>query len=1164
MRTQLEAAAESIIASEFPSDRCCAEMEAAQREDRGKLVQSCVSGYTLDDTQWIFGGEISRNLIDGPKLKAAVRRLLRRELTNDELKTALLESEDDREEFRQFCEFGGSKSVLEKQCRAWPRWPMDDALVAELEMMARDAAQRSLRTWLPMMFGTEELQELCTAYGVAATVEGEELETLFERLTDPFISAHLLQLYRPPGNLIPRLLEGDVSDRDRRRRWVSKMDMYWRGALSLHKMKVPMLQSMLKKRPYLQEHRTEDVQNEGDDDDAHTNDSGPTNEELEAAIDPQRTEQPGQTQEALQKEHPVDVMIEPRLKLRMIQVLLPEYTMVAETPEYQAKRQQEAVDRKKNLEAEASTIRKHLESSQQDEREVAYKKIVELAAIRSEQPSTGSIWSELDDRRQKIMLLKMCIAIIGETVLVAPADDADDVKDTLIELILTAESQRLQLAAGQDDATQREMQLQAFHAELTTLELSALQKRAKEAVAADNTDRPGSSRLRHLKRHSVHHSMDNMMTMNQAAAAVGVENSRRDRARQLKRRARTSIDLSVDITEMSRAIAALDAENAVTSPHKSPSENGAMQQKQTGVRIGHIEFQRAAQVLYEGVSADPLSLSCGAYAGLAAALDSDDNVIGVALKKRVNEIERQDAIVIACLQSFVPMFFSFGPGNCCKAASIAESTWLGWQMTATHKVFANELGGRLQQLTALWAELLSKPKQSDLDDLITSGAWQCIHDCITRKPAVAKALLEWHSSVDGCGILNIAVRTFRRPGISSSDWLSLSTARTCIPSKALIKDEQRKVGEVEGDQDFRSAHRPVYGVIMQVIKEIIELAQTADMGMADAVEMTGLFDVMIEGLTAFSALGTDGAREANQAFVAMTTWALVLLNLDAKREVFHRRLQDEASSIRFVLENPLQWFNELEPQSSAFPWMLAANLFGSDENLGFLSDKDLRNMLDQSKTLLNSSVSELAPAHTFALAARGMGNLCLSDLNKQVLLKFKDFIPHLLSGLLHESHVRADKYPSHQHKDAFKCDFASCILQVALSEPSLLRDNAAARNKLIEMVRDRTVGDSSGRVHDLVLAACHLLWPTAGAMERDRSLTPHVFMSCKLSLQTTSTKALSGLQHCFLSSFGSLISCPHTDTWEAHEIVRKIGRQLQLRNYVVWNNVRMAGAFCAA
>lgn len=246
-----------------------------------------------------------------------------------------------------------------------PMAPEDeDALVMELEATAREAADRIVRTWLPMMFGAEELRELCLAYGVAPAAEGEEYEALFERLTEPFTAAHLSQLHRPPGDLVPLLLTCEGSNKDARQGWGSKLDMYWRGALSLHKLKIPMLQSMLQKRPHLHEYLAEGLEDDAGNEDPsvstaeHTLSSDaphpPTEEEMGAITDPQQqfAEQAEPTTEQAPPQKEQETTLEPRHKLRMIQALLPEYTMVAETLEYHEKRKQQEVKRKKKLEAD--------------------------------------------------------------------------------------------------------------------------------------------------------------------------------------------------------------------------------------------------------------------------------------------------------------------------------------------------------------------------------------------------------------------------------------------------------------------------------------------------------------------------------------------------------------------------------------------------------------------------------------------------------------------------------------------------------------------------------------------------------------------------------------------------------------------------------------------
>ena len=93
--------------------------------------------------------------------------------------------------------------------------------------------------------------------------------------------------------------------------------MYWRGALSLHKMKVPMLQSLLQKRPYLHEYLAEAVQDDGiAEHSEHDIDAEgarpPTEEEMAAVTDPQ--EELGEQAPPAQEQSPQtegDSVVEP-------------------------------------------------------------------------------------------------------------------------------------------------------------------------------------------------------------------------------------------------------------------------------------------------------------------------------------------------------------------------------------------------------------------------------------------------------------------------------------------------------------------------------------------------------------------------------------------------------------------------------------------------------------------------------------------------------------------------------------------------------------------------------------------------------------------------------------------------------------------------------------
>ena len=59
------------------------------------------------------------------------------------------------------------------------------------------------RVGLEKFKGGENFQGWSTRFKSMIVIIDQQYEALFERLTDPFIAAHLTQLCRPPGKLVP-------------------------------------------------------------------------------------------------------------------------------------------------------------------------------------------------------------------------------------------------------------------------------------------------------------------------------------------------------------------------------------------------------------------------------------------------------------------------------------------------------------------------------------------------------------------------------------------------------------------------------------------------------------------------------------------------------------------------------------------------------------------------------------------------------------------------------------------------------------------------------------------------------------------------------------------------------------------------------------------------
>lgn len=206
---------------------------------------------------------------------------------------------------------------------------MDSEAKERLVTAGKDVAMRVLHTWLPMMFRTRpELEELCEAYGVAKPSPSLSFDDIVTDLGPAFTEAHLPHLVQPAGGAVALLLE-EESGHASESAWTGKLQMYWRGALALHKMPEKTLAAMLEKRPHLQD-------------------------SIEPCAAP-RNRAEVVTSDVTADTTTNTIGVSPSRKTQMIKVLLPEYTMVAEDQQTYAERvHQRRQARKKTMEADSA------------------------------------------------------------------------------------------------------------------------------------------------------------------------------------------------------------------------------------------------------------------------------------------------------------------------------------------------------------------------------------------------------------------------------------------------------------------------------------------------------------------------------------------------------------------------------------------------------------------------------------------------------------------------------------------------------------------------------------------------------------------------------------------------------------------------------------------
>lgn len=152
---------------------------------------------------------------------------------------------------------------------------------------------------------------------------------------------------------------------------------------------------------------------------------------------------------------------------------------------------------------------------------------------------------------------------------------------------------------------------------------------------------------------------------------------------------------------------------------------------------------------------------------------------------------------------------------------------------------------------------------------------------------------------------------------------------------------------------------------------------------------------------------------------------------------------------------------------------------------------------------------------------RGMLSLCISDAAKPMLLRSPDFIPHLLDGLMLDPEHPRHKTQSGEDapleiKTAVQRDFAECIQQISLFEPSG-RDHLKANPEVVsalDTMKDKAWSEEAKIcVEGALKQLCPERYQKSVVIDPD---SKHIMMSCEYHpFAAVAPKLQSGsLGHC--------------------------------------------------
>ena len=431
---------------------------------------------------------------------------------------------------------------------------------------------------------------------------------------------------------------------------------------------------------------------------------------------------------------------------------------------------------------------------------------------------------------------------------------------------------------------------------------------------------------------------------------------------------KTANDLLHGAETREAALAALEAREGAHEPALAAAAAGALTELMTvdAEEVGHETFRRVALLrarLLSEASADPAPVFGAMLSeGRAAAYwGAEANVVSRTLRKAPDELDRDDALSYACSVAIEP------PANVrCLEKNFAAAgfkhplQWMKLWMTSDPLVSRAQMPSDdvPRRLLELLLTMLRAPET--LPPLAIGGAWWAVHCCLTGRPSLGAVALEH-------GVMELAAQTLRAVG-RADDWISISRGQAGIG--ATVAFAAYDVCKCFGGEE---ASRPYLASLMS----------------------SGLFDEGIAALEAFERSGASGLQDTDVSALSM---ALSVVRYGCRGPEGERKVRAAASALTYAINNNLDMLPSVGATSSSSAALIACIVFGRDE-----STETFRFTQEHTDVMLTGWIHMMKGVGHRARQEPNsdtmmVGELCISDQNKTLLLANAEFIPHLLDG----------------------------------------------------------------------------------------------------------------------------------------------------------------------
>ena len=390
-------------------------------------------------------------------------------------------------------------------------------------------------------------------------------------------------------------------------------------------------------------------------------------------------------------------------------------------------------------------------------------------------------------------------------------------------------------------------------------------------------------------------------------------------------------------------------------------------------KVGETEFVRASVLLCEMCKLDAW-LVCGEINRkssegtplLVSAWSAPDTVLAAMLAQEPSQWTRDSAIIAAAtMAAWVPMWAAAG------TSGGVDSLWaeVGWQGSmewmgsfCPRCPFIDptlQPVDRFAPLAILCLDLV----RSEIDtqpEAIIAGAAQCL----------------WAMTFGGRASVGKAVFEAGAPDVFAST-MARYNALERISTTNLVS----------------------LAVLGGLFKEVAETAQAAGVDIVTPLLATGAVDVAISTLTAYQMLNKPEAVSAlGIQWGALYFLEVMNLNSPQAQPVVAKLRSAGVDSFRYLLDHPLAFVADLGIETGVAATKIAALVWGRDDDGGGLTFKrdDIEKIVQIADHRASHSIYyPMREDHGQAILS-----LCISDLNKELLLDVTGVIPLLVDSLL--------------------------------------------------------------------------------------------------------------------------------------------------------------------